>query len=492
MAPAQETFPVGRMATVQQVVRKTKDAADRVRLHRHVHVVDYENVLRIGSDYGGWTIPADRLRPGSICYCVGIGEDTTFDYGLIERYGCSVHSFDPTPVAVEYVTNSANPPNFHFHPIGLWSRNGEILFHAPQNPRHASYSALNLQGTDRAVRCPVKTLSTLMSELGHERIDLLKMDIEGAEFDVIDSLVNDDLDVETICVEFHRNVGGVERIIDAITRLETHGWMPIFVERWNVTLTRLVSEESASIDASNERRVGDPQEVSRSSAHYEGQRGAEYFRWQNRVGEIGADLNLWKFVDHVSPEQTVVDFGCGNGALLARLKARRKIGVEVNPVAHEAAFFRGVEVVRTADEIPPMTADVVISNHALEHTLNPLAELQSLYNALKPGGVIVLWLPLDDWRSQRHYREERNHHLFAWTPLSLGHLLDEAGFDDIQTRVVTKAWLMFFGSFSRVLPYRVYSLITVVTAAVTRRRQLFAKARRPPDDSLGTDLDEPK
>jgi SAM-dependent methyltransferase len=206
----------------------------------------------------------------------------------------------------------------------------------------------------------------------------------------------------------------------------------------------------------------------------------EYFEWQNEVGEVGAELNLWKFVDDVKPSDSLVDFGCGNGALLARINAARKIGVEVNPAAREAAARRGLKVAASADAVPTESADVVISNHALEHTVNPLEDLRALHRVLKPGGTIVLWLPLDDWRSQRRYEKERNHHLFAWTPLSLGNLLEEAGFESIETRVVTKAWLMFYRSFARVLPLRVYSVITILTAMTTRRRQLFAKARRPP------------
>lgn len=474
----------GGQTTTRQFLRRTKGAVDRARLQRRIHLVEYDNIVRIGSDYGGWAIPGDRLGPDSICYCVGIGEDTTFDYGLIERYGCNVHSFDPTPVAVDYVSRSQSPPGFHFHSVGLWSEDGEILFHAPQDPNHASYSALNLQATNHTVRCPVKKLSTLMSDLGHERIDLLKMDIEGAEFEVIDSVLEQELLVDTICVEFHRGVGGIDRIVETMRRLKAHGWLPIFAERWNVTLARLDYAAPRFQTNGNEHPDGNAAcditpYAQRSSAHYKGTRGQEYFGWQNEVGEIGADLNLWKFVDHVRPDDTIVDFGCGNGALLARLPAQRKIGVEVNPAAREAASLRGIEIVRTADEIAPESADLVISNHALEHTLNPLAELRALHTALKPGGSIVLWLPLDDWRSQRRYEEERNHHLFAWTPLSLGNLLEEAGFEAIETRVVTKAWLMFFRSFSRRLPRRFYSLITVVTAVTTRRRQLFARAQRP-------------
>lgn len=466
------------------LAHRTKSAVDLIRLRRSVRFVDYGNIVKIGSDYGGWAIPADRLGPDSICYCVGIGEDTTFDYGLIERYGCRVHSFDPTPVAVEYVSQLESPPRFHFHPVGLWSADGELAFHAPQNPTHASYSALNLQATEQTVRCPVKKLSTLMSELGHQHIDLLKMDIEGAEFEVIDSLLAKELPVDTICVEFHRSVGGVRKIVDVIARLQTRGWVPIFADRWNVTLTRLDdAEPSVSVDGNGSLRANMNSASNsfsgRSSAHYKGTRGMEYFGWQNEVGEIGAELNLWKFAGHIRPTDTVLDFGCGNGALLARLSAARKIGIEVNPAARQAAAMRGLEIVPSADDIAAEIADVVISNHALEHTLNPLAELRALHRALKPGGAIVLWLPLDDWRAQRRYEKERNHHLFAWTPLSLGNLLDEAGFEAIETRVVTKAWLMFYRSLSRVLPWRLYSVMTSLTAVTTRRRQLLATARRP-------------
>ena len=58
---------------------------------------------RIGSEYGGWIVPTALLREDWICYCGGVGEDITFDLGLIERYGCTVHAFDPTPRAISFV-----------------------------------------------------------------------------------------------------------------------------------------------------------------------------------------------------------------------------------------------------------------------------------------------------------------------------------------------------------------------------------------------------
>ena len=44
-----------------------------------------------------------------------------------------------------------------------------------------------------------------MAALGHARLDVLKMDIEGAEYDVIDDLINSRVVVDQILVEFHHH-----------------------------------------------------------------------------------------------------------------------------------------------------------------------------------------------------------------------------------------------------------------------------------------------
>jgi hypothetical protein len=49
---------------------------------RHLTTCDLR-LERLGSDYGGWYVPIDRLAPHSICYLAGVGEDITFDLALI-------------------------------------------------------------------------------------------------------------------------------------------------------------------------------------------------------------------------------------------------------------------------------------------------------------------------------------------------------------------------------------------------------------------------
>lgn len=213
----------------------------------------------------------------------------------------------------------------------------------------------------------------------------------------------------------------------------------------------------------------------RAGRHYRGDLGERYLRYQRGIGALGAQLNRWKFEPHVGPGDAVVDFGCGTGGLLAALAAGSKVGVEVGDAARAEARALGLEVVATAAELPSASADVIVSNHALEHTLSPLDELRELCRILRPSGRLVLWLPLDDWRAQRRPRADPNHHLYTWTPQLLANLLDEAGFAVAEAAVVAHAWPPATARLAR-LPRPAFDLLARSWAVLRRRRQLMAVA----------------
>jgi|ERR1035441_926076 SAM-dependent methyltransferase len=221
--------------------------------------------------------------------------------------------------------------------------------------------------------------------------------------------------------------------------------------------------------------------------HYRGQLGSEYFAWQSRVGSGSALLDRWKFQDYAHDNAVIVDFGCGAGDLLAALPARRRIGVEPNNDARQAAAAKGLEVFTSAAELPREVADVVISNHALEHTLHPVSELRALRQALKPNGKLVIWLPLDDWHryrdSETHdFSKDINHHLYTWTPLNLFNLLQEAGLRPMRVRVVSHAWPKGFRFFYKWMPKRVFAVLARIMAILAHRHQVMAIGYRDPAD----------
>jgi hypothetical protein len=55
-------------------------------------------------------------------------------------------------------------------------------------------------------KVPCRSLASLMWENGHEHIDLLKIDIEGSEYRVIEAMLADRLLVDQICVEYHHGM----------------------------------------------------------------------------------------------------------------------------------------------------------------------------------------------------------------------------------------------------------------------------------------------
>jgi FkbM family methyltransferase len=178
----------------------------------------------LGTEYGGYEILPALLGADAVVYSVGLGEDISFDLGLIERFGCTVHGFDPTPRSLAWLETQNVPDRFVVHPYGIAARDGTASFAPPANPAHVSHSVLG-NGAGR-VEFPVRRLSSVLRELGHDRLDVLKLDIEGAEYEVLDDLLETGPLPRQLCVEFHHGLVGVELAATErqLERLRTVGY----------------------------------------------------------------------------------------------------------------------------------------------------------------------------------------------------------------------------------------------------------------------------
>ena len=182
---------------------------------------------RHGLGFAAWPVVPELLSQDSVVYSVGVGTDVSFDLSLIERFGLTVHAFDPTPRSREWVGSQDLPPGFVFHDVGLAATDGSASFRPPADDHHVSYamtSATNEAG--ESIQAPVRRLTTLMKELGHDRLDLLKLDIEGGEYEVVDDLLRQSVEVDQLLVEFHHRMPefGVEKTKQAIARLNDAGY----------------------------------------------------------------------------------------------------------------------------------------------------------------------------------------------------------------------------------------------------------------------------
>jgi FkbM family methyltransferase len=156
--------------------------------------------VRLGQDNADWVV-ADRLVScDSIVYSVGIGENISFDLALIERYGCRVYGWDPTPLAVNFIAGLKSTPGFVFMPYGLGVDDCTIQFGAQDGGDH-SFS-IHSQHPSK-ISLEVRKFTSMMKMLNHDRVDILKMDIEGSEYDVIRQIVEDKVIISLLLIEFH-------------------------------------------------------------------------------------------------------------------------------------------------------------------------------------------------------------------------------------------------------------------------------------------------
>jgi FkbM family methyltransferase len=161
-----------------------------------------------GTSYGGFFINPDLLNEKSVIYSFGIGKDISFDLKCIKKHRCSVYGFDPTPVSIQYVQSVKTPLQFQFQDYGISTTSGHQTFFLPANPRAVSGSmvANETVNKNKAIVVMMKSFEEIVSSLGHDHIDVLKMDIEGAEYDVLISVLDSPVSIDQILVEFHDRI----------------------------------------------------------------------------------------------------------------------------------------------------------------------------------------------------------------------------------------------------------------------------------------------
>ena len=186
-----------------------------------------------GSDYGGWVFADSESLKSSIILSCGLGEDASFDVEIAEEYGLKVVIVDPTPRALrhfsqimthlgrkkthDYFTGGKQSVssynlenlaeyNFKIIPKAIWVSDLPVRFYSPPIAEHVSHSILNYQNNYSVdtpyIEVEAITMKQIIEGESLQDIPLLKLDIEGAEVEVIINFLNEGIFPEQILVEF--------------------------------------------------------------------------------------------------------------------------------------------------------------------------------------------------------------------------------------------------------------------------------------------------
>jgi FkbM family methyltransferase len=161
-----------------------------------------------------------------VVYDFGIREEPQF--GVIfalPPFNCQVYAFDPSPITQKWFeTNQAlkQIPNYHLFHYGGGGEDETIMLREYDWGQVSIYSYPDMvladprnctEGHCRYKRfpqqklhpLPVRSVESLMKEFGHERIDMLKLDVEGSEYRMLEGMMESGTcrKVNQITMEWH-------------------------------------------------------------------------------------------------------------------------------------------------------------------------------------------------------------------------------------------------------------------------------------------------
>jgi FkbM family methyltransferase len=190
----------------------------------------------LGRGDGEWAVHATALTAGAVAHSYGVGQDISFDLDLIRHHGIDVHAFDPTPIAAEWVRSQALPERFAFHEYGIANFDGTMQFELPASHGVSFVAASGVVKHGEPVSAhaagEVKRFDSIVRALGHQRIAVLKLDIEGQEYSVLPDILSHPARIDQLLIEFHHRWDreqGVLRTHDAIRRILAAGYELFYI-----------------------------------------------------------------------------------------------------------------------------------------------------------------------------------------------------------------------------------------------------------------------
>lgn len=168
--------------------------------------------------FGGeseWHIRRDLLRNGALVISGGVGNDISFELSLATCFGAEVHLYDPTPTGRTTMGKIFDLPSaVKFYPVGLAGSDGPVSFCPPADEAEGSWTEQGRHSAEvsgRKTIFPCRSIGSLCREARRSPV-LVKLDIEGSEYEVIREMIRSGVRPDMLAVEFHYSRSGRSRI----------------------------------------------------------------------------------------------------------------------------------------------------------------------------------------------------------------------------------------------------------------------------------------
>ena len=178
----------------------------------------------------------NALGPDSVVFDLG-GYEGKWSMDIFCRYAPNIYIFEPIPAYCREIrTRFEHNPKVNVFEFGFGAAEGEELLHLGDDASSV------LHGGGDTIRVAMQKISRFILENDISAIDLVKINIEGSEYDVIQDLYDASLldRVKNLQIQFHDFVPEAEAKLQKthaiLRKTHTQDWAFTFVwENWSLT-----------------------------------------------------------------------------------------------------------------------------------------------------------------------------------------------------------------------------------------------------------------
>lgn len=182
--------------------------------------------FKAGNPFASWTVCPDKISKGSIILSFGAGSDISWELEMVRKFDAEIFLFDPTPSSIKWIQSQNLPANIHFYPLGLSGKDGTIHFNLPEKAGYGSASEVGLSESRSGFDAEVKSFGSIVEMLAVKQVDILKMDVEGSEYPVIEGMEHWKIKPGQVLIEFHHRFPevGVSKTRQAVAQMNAAGY----------------------------------------------------------------------------------------------------------------------------------------------------------------------------------------------------------------------------------------------------------------------------
>ncbi|HPJ43463.1 MAG TPA: FkbM family methyltransferase [Spirochaetota bacterium] len=192
---------------MQRLIRNVRSKAYRILLKpiMKIFMGSHHDLVKFPPNY----IYFDRFNEDSIVLDVGCGNTAEFSLHFIDKYNLKAYGVDPTRKHAPYLKILEDKTKGKFCHINaaITAKEGFVEFY--ESKHHESGSTISNHYTIQtyemsSYRVESINLDELIRRIGAKDIDILKLDIEGAEYDLLKNITDQKLmPFKQLFIEFH-------------------------------------------------------------------------------------------------------------------------------------------------------------------------------------------------------------------------------------------------------------------------------------------------